>query len=104
MKRTLAAAALSAVSALFVAAAGAPSLGADGGLKAGDHVAVIGDSITEQKQYSVFIEDYLLMCRPVGGITVTQFGWGGETAPGFAGRMANDMIPFGASAATTNFG
>ncbi|MDB5354925.1 MAG: LysophospholiPASe [Phycisphaerales bacterium] len=104
MKRTLAAAALSAVSALFVAAAGAPAQAAEGGLKAGDHVAVIGDSITEQKQYSVFIEDYLLMCKPVGGITVTQFGWGGETAPGFAGRMANDMIPFAASAATTNFG
>lgn len=30
----------------------------------GDIVAVIADSITEQKQYSVFIEDYLLMCQP----------------------------------------
>ncbi|MDB5174505.1 MAG: GDSL-like Lipase/Acylhydrolase, partial [Phycisphaerales bacterium] len=104
MKRTLAAAAFSAVGAMFVLAGGTPARAAEGGLKAGDYVAVIGDSITEQKQYSVFIEDYLLMCKPVGGITVTQFGWGGETAPGFAGRMANDMIPFGASAATTNFG
>ena len=34
------------------------------GLKEGDRVAIIGDSITEQKRYSVFIEDYLLMCKP----------------------------------------
>src|SRR4051812_11218715 len=56
---------------------------AGGGLKAGDYVAIIGDSITEQKQYSVFIEDYLTMCRPAADLRATQFGWGGETAPGF---------------------
>ena len=43
-------------------------------------IAVIGDSITEQKQYSVFIEDYLLMCQPAEKLQVAQFGWGGETA------------------------
>src|ERR1700722_7549867 len=75
-----------------------------GELKAGDHVAVIGDSITEQKQYSVFIEKYLLMCKPVAGISVTQFGWSGETSWGFAARMQNDMVPFGVTAATINFG
>ena len=37
---------------------------ADAGLKDGDYVGVIGDSITEQKLYSLFIEDYLLMCQP----------------------------------------
>jgi lysophospholipase L1-like esterase len=73
-------------------------------LKTGDYVAVIGDSITEQKQYSVFIEDYLLMCKPQPGLSVTQFGWGGETSWGFAGRMQNDMVPFGVTVATTNFG
>ena len=49
-------------------------------LKAGDYVAVIGDSITEQKLYSVFIEDYLLMCQPAPNLRSTQFGWGGETS------------------------
>jgi len=34
------------------------------GLRDGDRVAIVGDSITEQKLYSVFIEDYLLMCKP----------------------------------------
>jgi lysophospholipase L1-like esterase len=81
-----------------------PALAAEAKLQCGDHVAVIGDSITEQRLYSMYIEDYLLMCRPAGDLRVTQFGWGGETAPGFAGRMANDMIRFGATAATTCFG
>lgn len=70
----------------------------------GDYVGVIGDSITEQKLYSVFIEDYLLMCKPAANLSVTQFGWSGETARGFANRMQNDMIPFNVSAATTCFG
>ena len=49
-----------------------------GQLKSGDYVAVIGDSITEQKQYSVFIEDYLLMCEPVKRPEshAVRLGWG----------------------------
>ncbi len=73
-------------------------------LQQGDYVAVIGDSITEQRLYSLFIEDYLLMCKPAADLRVTQFGWGGETAPGFASRMANDALRFRPSVATTCFG
>ncbi|MFO0789997.1 MAG: SGNH/GDSL hydrolase family protein [Pirellulales bacterium] len=73
-------------------------------LKDGDLVAVIGDSITEQKQYSVFIEDYLLMCQPAERIQVAQFGWGGETAAGFERRMRNDMLRFKPDLITTCFG
>lgn len=80
------------------------SVAAESKLHDGDYVAVIGDSITEQRLYSVYIQDYLLMCKPAQDLRVTQFGWGGETAPGFAGRMANDMLRFGATAATTCFG
>src|SRR5208283_5778211 len=74
------------------------------GLHKGDTVAVIGDSITEQKIYSMFIEDYLLMCRPAADLRATQFGWGGETAGGFLGRMANDCLPFHPTVATTCYG
>ena len=73
-------------------------------LQSGDYVAVIGDSITEQRLYSLYIEDYLLMCQPARDLRVTQFGWGGETAPGFASRMANDMLRFSPTVATTCFG
>ena len=77
---------------------------ADGKLEQGDYVAVIGDSITEQRLYSKFIEDYLLMCKPALDLRATQFGWGGETAPGFLARMANDSLRFHPTVATTCFG
>ena len=60
----------------------AVSFAAETGLKPGDMVAVCGDSITEQKQYSVYIEDYLLMCQPAANLHAAQFGWGGEKASG----------------------
>jgi lysophospholipase L1-like esterase len=89
---------------LVAVALAAPVLGAEAKLQAGDYVAVIGDSITEQKLYSMYIEDYLLMCKPAANLQVTQFGWGGETAPGFAGRVANDCLVFKPTAATTCYG
>ena len=73
-------------------------------VRSGDMVAVIGDSITEQKRYSVFIEDYLLMCQPADKLRVAQFGWGGETAAGFAKRMKNDTLRFKPTLITTCFG
>jgi lysophospholipase L1-like esterase len=82
---------------------GGGAVAADG-LKDGDYVAVIGDSITEQKLYSLNIESYLLMCQPRKGLSATQFGWGGETADGFSKRMANDCLRFKPVVATTCFG
>ena len=73
-------------------------------LKPGDFVAVIGDSITEQKDYSVNIENYLLMCQPVAGLKAMQFGWGGETAEGFKNRMVNDCYRYNPTVATTCYG
>jgi lysophospholipase L1-like esterase len=81
----------------------APAAAAEG-LRDGDYVGVIGDSITEQRLYSLFVEEYLLACQPKANLRASQFGWGGETAPGFAGRMANDVLPFGPVVATTCFG
>src|SRR5580765_6464899 len=73
-------------------------------LKPGDSLAVCGDSITEQKLYSVFIEDYLLMCQPVSNVQTSQYGWGGETAEGFSRRMENDVLRFKPRVATTCYG
>jgi len=85
---------------LFLPAAGARDLL----LRKGDRLAVVGDSITEQKQYSRFIEDYLLACTPELQLNVFQFGWGGERAPGFANRMDNDLVPWKPTVVTTAFG
>lgn len=73
-------------------------------LKKGDRLAIVGDSITEQKQYSRFIENYLLACTPELELKIFQFGWSGERAPGFAHRMDNDLIPWKPTVVTTAFG
>lgn len=73
-------------------------------LEKGDRLAIIGDSITEQKQYSKFIETYLLACYPDLEIQSFQFGWGGERAPGFAKRMENDLVPWNPDVVTTCYG
>jgi len=77
---------------------------AAGALAPGARVAIIGDSITEQKLYSKYMEAYLLACSGVPDVKVFQFGWGGETAGGFAARLENDLAPFKPTVATTCYG
>ncbi|MGC9941304.1 MAG: SGNH/GDSL hydrolase family protein [Verrucomicrobiota bacterium] len=73
-------------------------------LKKGDRLAICGDSITEQKKYSRIIEDYLTVCVPQLQVTVRQYGWSGEKAPGFLSRMTNDCLRFDPTIATTCYG
>jgi hypothetical protein len=73
-------------------------------LRQGDRLAICGDSITEQKMYSRIIEDYLTMCVPELNVSVRQYGWGGERAPGFLARMTNDCLRFKPTIATTCYG
>ena len=73
-------------------------------LQTGDQLAIIGDSITEQKMYSRLIETYLTACVPELKITARQFGWSGETAEGFLKRMTNDCLRFAPTVATLNYG
>ena len=89
---------------VFLFAASTPGFSQDLILKKGDRVAIVGDSITEQKQYSKFMEIYLLACVPELELTVYQFGWSGERAPGFAHRMENDFVPWQPTVVTTCFG
>lgn len=77
---------------------------AKGFLKKGDRLAICGDSITEQKRYSRLIEDYLTVCAPELEIHARQYGWSGETAAGFLGRMQNDCLRFHPTVATTCYG
>ena len=73
-------------------------------LKKGDRVAICGDSITEQKRYSVILETYLTACLPELEITCRQYGWSGEQAGGFLGRMESDVLRFQPTFATTCYG
>lgn len=67
-------------------------------------LAIVGDSITEQKIYSKFIETYLLACAGRPDVSVFQYGWGGETAAGFAGRIENDLAGFKPTVVTLCYG
>ncbi|HSJ01262.1 MAG TPA: SGNH/GDSL hydrolase family protein [Verrucomicrobium sp.] len=73
-------------------------------LPANARVALIGDSITEQKLYSRYIEAYLLACTGRSDIKVFQFGWSGETAGGFSQRAVNDLSVFKPTVATLCYG
>ena len=80
------------------------ALRAESILPANARVAIIGDSITEQKLYSKYIETYLLACTGRSDIHVFQFGWSGERAGGFAARLENDLAVFKPNVATTCYG
>ena len=73
-------------------------------LRAGDRLAICGDSITEQRMYSRIMETYLTVCVPELDVSVRQYGWSGETAPGFLARLTNDCLRFQPTIATTCYG
>jgi lysophospholipase L1-like esterase len=83
-----------------------PSLACAAGpvLKPGDRVAIVGDSITEQKLYSKYVEAYLLACSGIPDIQVMQYGWSGERAGGFADRLENDCAGFKPTVVTLCYG
>jgi lysophospholipase L1-like esterase len=86
---------------LFAASA---ALAAESALSPGARVAIIGDSITEQKLYSKYMEAYLVACSGVPDVKVFQYGWSGERADGFAARVENDLASFKPTVATTCYG
>ena len=46
----------------------------------GDNVVFLGDSITEQKLYTTYIEAYTLTRFPSQEFVFRNVGWGGDTA------------------------
>ena len=87
---------------------------AAGRLQDGDHVAVLGDHWAAiygrpelaPEPYYVLITDYLVMCKPAGGLGATEFGMPQTTSYGYAfyGGLANDVLRFHPNAATVWFG
>ncbi len=65
----------------------------------GDHVVLYGDSITDQRLYSTFIEEYVLTRFPTWKIQWTQSGVGGDKVSGGAAgpidlRIQRDILPY----------
>lgn len=68
----------------FVAAVafslGSLTLAAEFAIRDGDRVVFLGDSITEQRLYTTYIEAYALTRHPDWKLTFRNVGWGGDTA------------------------
>lgn len=73
-------------------------------LKKDSRLAICGDSITEQRRYCRIMETYITVALPELNVSVRQFGWSGEKAPGFLARMTNDVLRFHPTVATTCYG
>ena len=81
------------------------ALGADGvPVNDKDTVVIFGDSITEQNMYAAFIETYLLSRFPKKDLTVYNFGWSGDTAPGGNSRFKRDVEPVKPTLVFVDFG
>ncbi len=70
----------------------------------GDHVLFLGDSITEQYQYSTYMELYLTTRFPAGKWVFFNAGIGGDTATGGANRFATHVLAEKPTAVTIDFG
>jgi lysophospholipase L1-like esterase len=81
-----------------------PPASAEFAIRDGDRVVLLGDSITEQRQYTTFIETYTLTRFPQWNLTFRNIGWGGDTAQGGLGRAGRDMLPLKPTFVTIDFG
>lgn len=73
-------------------------------LKQGARVAIVGDSITEYRGYTRLIELYLTVCVPQFQARCFEFGWSGENAGSFWGRMDRDLPVFKPDVVTLCYG
>jgi lysophospholipase L1-like esterase len=87
----------------------APSAVSDFAIHDGDRVVLYGDSITDQRLYSTFIEEYMLTRFPTWKIQWTQSGVGGDkVSGGVAGpidlRIQRDILPYKPTVVTIMLG
>ena len=75
----------------------------------GDRAMILGDSITEQRQYSALVESFVLSRFPDWKITFRNTGWGGDTMglrtrKGLDAGFDRDIKPLQPTAVTIDFG
>lgn len=70
----------------------------------GDRVVFLGDSITEQYQYSTYLELYLTTRFPTAKMTFLNAGIGGDTAAGGANRFKDHVLAEKPTVVVINFG
>jgi lysophospholipase L1-like esterase len=78
-------------------------------LKNGDEVLFYGDSITDQRMYTVVVETYVATRYPHLDVNFVNSGWGGDTVFGGGGgsietRLTRDLYPYHPSIVTIMLG
>jgi len=68
-------------------------------LRDGDRVVFYGDSITDQRLYTTFVETYAVTRFPRMKLTFVHSGWGGDTVNGGGGgpidlRLKRDVFAY----------
>src|SRR5580700_4648010 len=88
----------------FAVCGAASAHAADFFFKDGDVIVMIGDSITEQHQYSNFVEMWTVTRFPKWKLTFRNVGIGGDRSTGGNSRFARDVAFFKPTAMTVDFG
>src|SRR6185437_14257576 len=83
----------------FLAASQCAFPAADFSLKDGDRVVFYGDSITDQRLYTVITETYVVTRYPDLDVKFVHSGWGGDKVSGGGGggidtRLSRDVLPY----------
>jgi lysophospholipase L1-like esterase len=78
-------------------------------LKDGDRVVFYGDSITDQRLYTTYVETYVVTRFPKENITFVHSGWGGDRVGGGAGgridqRLKRDVFAYKPTVMTVMLG
>ena len=81
-----------------------PARGEEFFFKNGDHVVMMGDSITEQHLYSNYVEMWTVTRFPAWDLTFRNVGIGGDRSVGGNSRFKRDTSPYKPTAMTVDFG
>jgi lysophospholipase L1-like esterase len=102
---------LSLAAACCLIAVWAPLAQADGpfALRDGDKVVFYGDSITDQRLYTTFVETYVVTRFPMMKVDFVHSGWGGDRVTGGGGgpidrRLGRDVFAYKPTVVTVMLG
>ena len=77
---------------------------ADYGIRDGDTVVFLGDSITAARTYGKIVENYTRLRFPDRKVHFINAGWGGDTAAGGLQRLERDVFDRGATVLIVAYG